>query len=142
MCFYNDGFGYRGKPVRILTPSCISALLTEYDRRSLEIEIKAIKRGTTTQELNIQKLRTALFKRIPKFLTLQQAFMPRLREHISPSQTHHLNNPSSSEPEKIKLLLPSYLRDRDTRLTVCVADVMEAETRLREAETHDALEEV
>lgn len=111
-------------------------------RRGLEIEIKSIRRGTTTQELNIQKLRTSLFRRIQKFLTLQQAFMPRLREHISPSQTHHLDNPSTTEPEKIKLLLPSDLRDRATRLLVCVADTMETETRLRQAETHDALEEL
>lgn len=109
-------------------------------RRSLEVELKAIKRGTPHQELNIQKLRNGLFRRILRFHNLQQVFMPNLRHHLSASQLHHLDNPSTTTPESIKLFLPSDLRDNDARVAACVAGVVDAETRLRAAETEDALE--
>lgn len=108
----------------------------------MEIELQAIKRGTPHQELNIQKLRTALFRRVQRFHNLQQVFMPRIRHHLSPAQIEHLDNPSTAEPEKIKLLLPSDLRDKDSRLAACVSGVVDAELRLREAETQDALQDL
>lgn len=66
--------------------------------------------------------------------------MPNLRRHLSPSQLNHLDNPSTTTPETVKLFLPSDLRDHETRIAACVAGVTETETRLREAETQDALE--
>lgn len=109
-------------------------------RRSLEVELKAVKRGTAHQELNIQKLRNGLFRRIQRFYNLQQVFMPNLRRHLTPSQLHHLDHPSTTTPETTKLFLPSDLRDHDSRMAACVAGVVDAETRLREAESVDALE--
>lgn len=101
-----------------------------------------MKRGTSHQELNIQKLRNALFRRLQKFHNLQQVFMPRLRQHLSPEKLEHLDHPSTEFPERVKLFFPSDLRDHRSRVDACVKGVPETELRLREAETHDALEDL
>lgn len=111
-------------------------------RRALEVELQAVKRGTPTQELNIQKLRSALFRRIQKFQNLQQVFMPNIKQHLSPLQIEHLESPSSTHPERTRLFLPSDLRDDASRSASCLKGVVETETRLREGEINDALEDL
>lgn len=111
-------------------------------RRSLEIDMKAVKRGTTHQELNIQQLRTSLLRRILKFRTLQHVFMPLLRQHLTPSQYLHIESPSSEEPEKVKLYMPSDLKDEAARTASCVPGVWQTEMRIREGEARDALEDL
>lgn len=68
--------------------------------------------------------------------------MPRLRDHLSPSQLDHLDALSTAHPERTKLFLPSDLRDSATQSAACLKGVVEAESRLREGEIQDALEEL
>lgn len=68
--------------------------------------------------------------------------MPHLKQHLSPAQIEHLETPSTSHPERTRLFLPSDLRDEASRTAACLRGVVETETRLREGEIHDALEEL
>lgn len=67
--------------------------------------------------------------------------MPKFIEYLTEDQRKVLDSPASVLPEETKLFLPSELRSADRELPrACVAGLVHAETRLREAECRDALE--
>lgn len=68
--------------------------------------------------------------------------MPHIKQQLSASQIEHLESPSTTHPERTRLFLPSDLRDEASRAAACLRGVVETETRLREGEIHDALEEL
>ncbi|KAK7442071.1 hypothetical protein VKT23_016347 [Stygiomarasmius scandens] len=116
------------------------------------IEIQESQRGigifitngtlTPTQELELQKRRSSLWKQIQHFRSIQKLLMPRIDDVISPADLLHINTPNVSQPEKIKLILPSDLKTSAMRNCACVGGLVEEERRLREGETRDALERV
>ncbi|KAF9019901.1 hypothetical protein BDZ89DRAFT_1093800 [Hymenopellis radicata] len=103
---------------------------------ALAWEVKAHRSGATYQELNIEKQRGVITRLIQRIRGLQQIFMPHLRAYLTP-------HPSSVLPEETKLFLPSELKKRDRILNrACVHGLVDAETRMREAECREVLEDL
>ncbi len=114
------------------------------NRRALAWEVKACRSGTAYQELNIQKQRTVITKRIKKFRGLQLGiFMPQLREYLTPEQLKHLDAPEKLTAEETKLFLPFKLKASDCALPrACLPGIADGEERLRMAECRDSLNEL
>ncbi|KAF8873099.1 hypothetical protein CPB85DRAFT_1444805 [Mucidula mucida] len=110
----------------------ILGLDIEQSQRALVWEVKARRSGTAYQELNIQKQRTMITKRIKKFCGLQLGiFMPQLREYLTLEQLKHLDAPKKLTAEETKLFLPSELKASDRALPrACLPGVADGEERL------------
>ncbi|KAF8908397.1 hypothetical protein CPB85DRAFT_1253923, partial [Mucidula mucida] len=120
------------------------ALQIEELQRALAWEVQARSLGATYQELNIQKQRTVITRRIRKLRGLQHVYMPHLREYLATDQLKHLDAPADVIfPENVKLFLPSHLsRENQTLPRACKEGLPDVETRLREAECYDALDDL
>ncbi|KAF9023539.1 hypothetical protein BDZ89DRAFT_955587, partial [Hymenopellis radicata] len=120
-----------------------TAFEAETLQRALAWEVKARRSGTTYQEVNIEKQRGVITRLINRVRGLQRIFMPHLREYLTPQQLTHIDDPGAVLPEEMKLFLPSELKKRDRLLDrACVAGLVDAETRLREAECREALQDL
>ncbi|KAK7434138.1 hypothetical protein VKT23_020364 [Stygiomarasmius scandens] len=122
-------------------------------QRSLSLYLLTNKPLSPTQELEVQKRRGSLLKRIQHFRSIQKLLMPRLEDALllletgakcktGITLTDHLNKPNASEPERIRLFLPSDLPTLSLRNLACVGNLPDDEARLREAEARDTLESV
>ncbi|KAJ7507619.1 hypothetical protein B0H11DRAFT_1902704 [Mycena galericulata] len=111
-------------------------------RRALELEIKARKAATTYQELDFQKRRNAISKKIERFRQLQGIYMPGLRDELTEEQLVLLTANVKKEVESVKLYLPSALSSERARENACAPRVAGIEARLRLVEATDALEEL
>ncbi|KAF8868570.1 hypothetical protein CPB85DRAFT_1447982 [Mucidula mucida] len=113
-------------------------------QRALAWEVQARSSGATYQELNIQKQRTVITRRIRKLRGLQHVYMPHLREYLATDQLKHLDAPADVIfPENVKLFLPSHLsRENQTLPRACKEGLPDVETRLREAECYDVLDDL
>ncbi|KAK0440232.1 hypothetical protein EV421DRAFT_1712676 [Armillaria borealis] len=120
--------------------SCLAYKSRRLSEHILEMEVKALAMGTVYQQLNIQKQRSSLLRKINRFRGLQQVFMPNLRLVLSPSKLRHLDASSAFNVESIKLFMPSELDDDNQRARVCTPGVAEMESRMHEAESHDSLQ--
>ncbi|THU94599.1 hypothetical protein K435DRAFT_668134, partial [Dendrothele bispora CBS 962.96] len=114
----------------------------ELQEAHLELFLVTNKYLTPTQQLELEKRRSALLKRINRFRSLQSMLMPRLSDVLSPEDMKHIDNPDTSHPEKIRLFLPSECGTISARNQACVAGLPMVECRLREAEALDSLEGV
>ncbi|THU86479.1 hypothetical protein K435DRAFT_683541, partial [Dendrothele bispora CBS 962.96] len=108
--------------------------------RAIELFVTVNKYMTATQDLELQRKRTTLLKRIVHFRNLQRLLMPRLSEVISEKDMQHVEDPDADKPEKIKLFLPSDCESQSGRIRACVGELPDVEARLREAEALDALQ--
>ncbi|KAF5349390.1 hypothetical protein D9758_015531 [Tetrapyrgos nigripes] len=111
-------------------------------QRALELFILTNKFPTPTQQLDLHKRRSSLFKRIVHFRSLQALLMPRLSDVLSPDHMKHIETPDSDRPEKIRLFLPSEVGTASARTHACVSELSETEITLRESEACQALEGV
>ncbi len=70
--------------------------------------------------------------------------MPHLREYLATDQLKHLDAPADVIfPENVKLFLPSHLsRENQTLPRACKEGLPDVETRLREAECYDVLDDL
>lgn len=114
----------------------------EEKQRRVELDLKINAPLTPSQALTVQKQRTAMLWSIQQFRELQLTFMPRFRDFITASQQHHLDNPDTDRPERIKLILPSELHNATARQNSCAGKIWEQEADLREGEALDALNAV
>ncbi|KAK7437564.1 hypothetical protein VKT23_018462 [Stygiomarasmius scandens] len=108
-------------------------------QRSLDLFILTNKALTPTQQLELQRRRSSLLKRILHFRSLQRLLMPRLSDVLTPYDVKQLEAPDHLHPEKIRLFLPSDCGTASARNHACIAGLPIAEARLREAEARDAL---
>ena len=92
-----------------------------------------------TQEIELQKQRTNLLKRIVHFHGLQHLLMPCLVDVLSKEDWQHVEKPDHDQPKKIKLILPSDCDTQAARVRACVGNLPEVEEQLRVAEAEDAL---
>ncbi|THU87930.1 hypothetical protein K435DRAFT_866769 [Dendrothele bispora CBS 962.96] len=76
-------------------------------QRGIELFITVNKYMTPTQDLELQRRRTNLLKRITHFRNLQRLLMPRLADVISEEDMERIENSDNEKPEQIKLFLPS-----------------------------------
>lgn len=89
----------------------------------------------------MERQRNVILRDLKKFRRLQLSFMPKFTEYLTDDQRKVIESPASVLPEETKLFLPSELRASNRELPrACVAGLVHAETRLREAECRDALE--
>lgn len=56
--------------------------------------------------------------------------MPGLRDNLSTHQLEAFDHPPNDEPERIKLFMPSDLRDPEARLRATLPSVIQAEEKL------------
>ncbi|THU81286.1 hypothetical protein K435DRAFT_693869 [Dendrothele bispora CBS 962.96] len=111
-------------------------------QRGIELFITVNKYMTPTQDLELQRRRTNLLKRITHFRNLQRLLMPRLADVISEEDMERIENSDNEKPEQIKLFLPSECGTRSARIRACVGELPDVESQLREAEALDALQGV
>ncbi|KAK7435749.1 hypothetical protein VKT23_019446 [Stygiomarasmius scandens] len=120
----------------------VEGIMLQEIQRSIELFITINGHMSPTQELELQKRRTSLLKRIIHFHSLQRLLMLRLVDVLSEADWQHVERPDHDQPEKIKLILPSDCGTRAARIRACVGDLPEVEERLCVAEVEDALEGV
>ncbi|KAJ6460709.1 hypothetical protein C8R47DRAFT_1226212 [Mycena vitilis] len=114
----------------------------EEAQRILELDIKAKKAATTYQELDFQRRRNGVQRKLERFRELQAIYMPALRNELSAEQQTLLAPNVKKEVETVKLFMPSALADDSARDRACAPGIAGIESRLRFAEATDALEEV
>ncbi|KAJ7303696.1 hypothetical protein DFH08DRAFT_721911, partial [Mycena albidolilacea] len=126
------------------TPSTfiMMGLNLEDVQRRLEIDIKALKNPSVTQNLAFVKRRTALLKKIHQFRQLQLVYMPALRSFLSDHERQVLDGNGEQTPETTRLFMPSELGDPGNRRKACAVGLPEVEARMREGEAREALEVV
>ncbi|KAJ7074866.1 hypothetical protein B0H15DRAFT_925610 [Mycena belliarum] len=117
----------------------VMGLEIEEAQRVLDFDVRAKKAATTYQELEFQKRRNELKRKIDRFRTLQDIYMPALRDELQPEQAALLKTNAKKEVESIKLFLPSALSS-NKRANACAPGVSDIEERLRLGEATDALE--
>ncbi|THU75491.1 hypothetical protein K435DRAFT_814289 [Dendrothele bispora CBS 962.96] len=125
-----------------ITVFLVQGIELQEAQRNLDLFITTNKALTPTQQLELQKRRSSLLKRILHFRSLQVLLMPRLSDVLSLDDMKQVESPDYSHPEKIRLFLPSDCRTASARTRACVAGLPAAEARLREAEARDALTSV
>ncbi|THU93967.1 hypothetical protein K435DRAFT_669246, partial [Dendrothele bispora CBS 962.96] len=114
----------------------------EIQEAHLDLFMLTNKSLTPTQQLELQKRRSSLLKRIQHFRSLQSLLMPRISDVLSPDEMKLIDCPDNSRPEKIPLFLPSDCGTTSARNRACVSGLPAVEAQLREAEARDALEGV
>ncbi|KAJ7067733.1 hypothetical protein B0H15DRAFT_794124 [Mycena belliarum] len=117
----------------------VLGLEIEETQRSLDFDVRAKKAATTYQELEFQKRRNELNRKIDRFRALQDIYMPALRDELQPEQVALLKTNSKKDVESVKLYLPSAL-PAIKRANACAPGVADIEERLRLGEATDALE--
>ncbi|KAJ7604200.1 hypothetical protein DFH06DRAFT_1021347, partial [Mycena polygramma] len=110
--------------------------------RILELDVKAKKAATTYQEIDFQRRRNAIQRKLERFRELQNIYMPALRDELSVDQQVLLTANAKKEVETVKLFLPSALTEDKSRDRACAPGIASIESRLRFAEASDALEEL
>ena len=109
-------------------------------RQALLVDLKTLEKITVGQETSIQRRRTKLLKRIMKFSSIRNKYLPGLDVYLA-----ELSPPpkevSMSTPELIPLYLPSFLPEKKRPL-VCATGVQEIEERLRVAQASEALDKL
>jgi hypothetical protein len=96
---------------------------------------------TTSQQLDVLKRRTALHIRLNAFRKLQATYMPRLHQYLTASQ-RAVWDAEDKEPEARRLFLPSDLSSRSAQEKACARGLDGMESRLREGEADEALEQL
>ncbi|KAH7917760.1 hypothetical protein BV22DRAFT_1052216 [Leucogyrophana mollusca] len=91
---------------------------------------------TPNQRSELQQRRTALYRQIQCFHTIQSLYMAGIKTWI---EEH--NPEPESEPEDTKLWLPSELA-APVRTSMCGTDIVKIENDLRRAQCHDALDKL
>jgi hypothetical protein len=111
-------------------------------RRELAVDIKVLgPNPTTTQQLDVLKRRTALRVRLNAFRKLQATYMPRLRQYLTTSQCA-VWDADDKELEATRLFMPSDLSSRSAREKACARGLDGVESRLRDSEAEEALEQL
>ena len=106
-------------------------------RQSLILDIQKTSDGNIAKATSIQRQRTTLLKRIQKYISTREQFMPGLERHLRDTQ-NLTDDQLSSTPELIPLHLPSSIGS-EKRASVCVHGLAEIEDRLRFAQAFEAL---
>ncbi|KAK6978163.1 CxC2 domain-containing protein [Favolaschia claudopus] len=119
-----------------------SGLELEEVQRKLEVDVRALKDPSTSQQLNFTKRRTTLLRRIHKFRQVQAVYMPSLRALLSDAQKAMYDGNGDQVPEATRLFMPSELASRETRGRACATGLVGIEARMRYGEACDALEAV
>ncbi|KII90795.1 hypothetical protein PLICRDRAFT_67573, partial [Plicaturopsis crispa FD-325 SS-3] len=128
------------------TPSAFLLLGMEIEgaQRVLARDVKSRTRLTSLQDTSLQERRTAIYRKIRRFETLQHIYMPRL--HAAPPRTVGVATISNARPgdkvanaEDVPIYLPSSL-DSEARRFSCTAGLADIEARLRYAESVETLE--
>ncbi|KIY60910.1 hypothetical protein CYLTODRAFT_495472 [Cylindrobasidium torrendii FP15055 ss-10] len=115
----------------------------EQMQRTLGTEIQARARGTTFQELNIEKQRTAITHALQKLRAAQKILLPSIEEFFDPATNdaqHYNMSDLSIKPEDRRVFAPSDLPLAALQVPRgCPRAFLDAEERLREAECRDSL---
>lgn len=116
--------------------------VSPFPRLRLRRLVDGEKAGTARQETSITEQRNALRTKIRSWQKIQPIYMPGL---LSIQEVLMANHPSATaganHSEHIPLWLPSSL-DHERRQTVCVANLVEIEEKLRTAQCYDLLEKI
>jgi hypothetical protein len=108
-------------------------------RQSLILDIQKTSDGNIAKATSIQHQRTTLLKRIQKYISTRDQFMPRLERYLRDTPSQNLTDDQlTSTPELIPLHLPSSI-GLEMRASVCVHGLAEIEDRLRFAQAFEAL---
>ncbi|KAL1671278.1 hypothetical protein EV122DRAFT_226842 [Schizophyllum commune] len=118
-----------------------SGLDIQHTQRMLSIDTVSMKDPTAAQQVELLKRARNLTKRIQRYRRQQQIYMPGLRAHLC-TIGKDLQDGVADDPQGIALYLPSGLASARTRAAVCAPGLSDIEARLREAEAHEALEDI
>ncbi|KIY60775.1 hypothetical protein CYLTODRAFT_483077, partial [Cylindrobasidium torrendii FP15055 ss-10] len=115
----------------------------EQMQRTLGTEIQARAQGTTFQELNIEKQRTAITHALQKLRAAQKVLLPNIEEFFDPAtndKQHYNMDDLSIKPEERRVFAPSDLPQNALQVPRgCPRAFLDAEERLREAECRESL---
>ncbi|KII83256.1 hypothetical protein PLICRDRAFT_119572 [Plicaturopsis crispa FD-325 SS-3] len=126
------------------TPSAFVMLGLEIEAAQLALrrDVKSKIRLTSLQDTSIYERRTALHKKIRRFLVLQQVYMPRLPAVLPATvPTPQDGGGAIMDAENVDIHMPSSLDDAP-RTAACAAGLADIEERLRFAESIETLEEL
>ena len=107
-------------------------------RKALFVDAQKKSSAAVGQAMQIQKRRTALLRRITKFLEDQDVFMPGLRAYLKSQGLGTSDIDASTKPEALPIYLPSSI-PTSSRSSVCITGLQDFEGRLRFAQGVEAL---
>ena len=102
-------------------------------REALRAEVQGLCKSTIHQQASLTECRTTLLKQVQHFHELQPLYM------VGFDYRSYMDMLSPDNVEDIKLYMPSSLPPH-TRRQFCQVTLLHLEERIRDAEAHDALE--
>lgn len=104
-------------------------------RDALRTEVKGLRKSTLLQQTSLVERQTALLKQVQRFREVQRLHMVGFDHHS------YADTPSPENVEDFKLYMPSSI-PLHSRRKFCQPSLLHAEERIRDAEAHDALEDL